>query len=197
MTAPAILLIDSSEEDRALNLGRGVKFNKANQDILEEMITLGDQRIRQIVVPNLNEPNNGFNSKKLTDALSRGYDYKLFFIMQASNRGPSDSEMVKMSKVNDCIKRIAGLRFSFHVIVTKIAYNDVYEMYQKYLAEDNCKSLLQSLDIPGFSFNFKVDGVSLVHLEEGEEEEEEESVRSILGKILAESEMGAGRPSTR
>ncbi|KFH72873.1 hypothetical protein MVEG_00098 [Podila verticillata NRRL 6337] len=121
MSSPAILFIDSSKGDWNPTFARGVKYrNVANEDILEEIITLGGKRVRQIVVPDLFESNTAFNSQKLTDALSRGYDYKLFFIMQASNRGPSDNELIKMAKINDCTKRIAGRRISFNVIVNKI-----------------------------------------------------------------------------
>ncbi|KAF9382715.1 hypothetical protein CPB97_006998 [Podila verticillata] len=197
MAEPAILLIDSSKEDWAPNIDRGVKSRKAsNQGILEEMITLGDQQVRQIVIPDLYESSSGFNFKKLTDALSRGYDYKLFFFMQASNRGPDDKEVIMMSKINDCIKRVAGLSISFRLIVKKIAFEDVYNMYQDHLANDNCKSFFDSSNIPGFSFDIKIDSVSLVRHEE-EKEKEKESIRRILCNAVAEGEMGTESPSTR
>ncbi|KAI9241258.1 MAG: hypothetical protein BYD32DRAFT_484265 [Podila humilis] len=193
MSSPAILFIDSSKGDWNPTFARGVKYrNVANKDILEEIIILGGKRVRQIVVPDLFESNTAFNSQKLTDALSRGYDYKLFFIMQASNRGPSDNELIKMAKINDCTKRIAGLRISFNVIVNKIEFEEVYDMYRDHLAHDNCKSLFESLEIPGFSFNIKLSSVSLVRLEG-----EEESIKRILCQAVAESDAVKRHPSVR
>ncbi|KAF9022914.1 hypothetical protein BGZ52_000354 [Haplosporangium bisporale] len=181
MSSPAILFIYP-----------GTRPSLVVSNILEEIIILGGKRVRQIVVPDLFESNTAFNSQKLTDALSRGYDFKLFFIMQASNRGPSDNELIKMSKINGCIKRIAGLRISFNVIVNKIEFEEVYDMYRDHLAHDNCKSLFESLEIPGFSFNIKLSSVSLVRLEG-----EEESIKRILCQAVAESDAVKRHPSVR
>lgn len=193
MSSSAILFIDSSKGGWNSTFARGVKYrNIANKDILEETIILGGKRVRQIVVPDLFESNTAFDSQKLTDALSRGYDYQLFFIMQASNRGPSDNELIKMSKINGCIKRISGLRISFHVIVNKIEFEEVYDMYRDNLAHDNCKSLFESLEIPGFSFNIKPASVSLVRLEG-----EEESIKRILCEVVTEGDDVKRHPSAR
>lgn len=40
--------------------------------------------------------------------------------------------------------------------------DDVSKIYEDYVAKDNCKSLFEGLDIPGFSFDIKVDSVMLL-----------------------------------
>ncbi|KAF8986328.1 hypothetical protein BGZ52_009090 [Haplosporangium bisporale] len=97
-------------------------------------------------------------------ALSRDYDFKLYFIMQATNRSPGDEWMVMMSKVNECIKEANGSQVSFRVIVNQIMSKEVHNMYQQYLGHDSCKSLFQVLgaEILKFSFNMEIDGVTLL-----------------------------------
>ncbi|KAG0324736.1 hypothetical protein BG000_002093 [Podila horticola] len=171
MNTPAILLIDTSKEGRAAlrTAHGGTTFadgsrQVSNQEVFEEILNVDGQYVRQIVIPDLfgsGTSEADIDSKKLTDALSRGYDYKLYFIMNADNRGPSDSDMILMAKINECFKRIAGLRISFRVIVNNIMEQDAYDMYQEHLAADNFKSVFESLDIPGFSFDIKVDSITL------------------------------------
>ncbi|KAF9382716.1 hypothetical protein CPB97_006999 [Podila verticillata] len=150
------------EELKAIRVRRGY-----TEDVYEEEAMLNCKPVLLIDVPGLFEPRSNqteSNARKLTEALSRGYDYKLYFIMQATNRGPSDKEMVMMSKVNECIKQANGSQVSFRVIVNQIMSKEVHNMYQQYLGHDNCKSLLQILgaEIPKFSFDIKIDGVMLL-----------------------------------
>ncbi|KAF9382711.1 hypothetical protein CPB97_006994 [Podila verticillata] len=151
----------------------GATFRRGfTKDVYEEEIELNGKRVLLIDVPGLYEPKEQetqYNAEKLTEALSRGYNYKLYFVMKASNRGPDDKEMVMMSKINDCIMRADGSdtsRVSFRVIVNQIMSQDVYELYQEHMANDNCKGFFQSLNIPGFSFDIKVDKVVLLMFDE-------------------------------
>ncbi|KAG0313974.1 hypothetical protein BG000_005693 [Podila horticola] len=150
----------------------GVEFRAGlTKDVHEEEIVLKGQRVKLIDVPGLYEPiekETQKNAKKLTEALKKGYDYKLYFVMLASNRGPDDKEMVMMSRINDCIKKADGSRVSFRIIVNQIPDQKVYDMYQKRLADDNCESLFASMDIEGFSFDIKIDNVMLLMFDEEE-----------------------------
>lgn len=148
----------------------GVQFRKGyTKDIYEEWIILNGEPVCLIDVPGLYEPSETetkFNAQKLNLALSRDYEYKLFFVLKASNRGPDDGEIVMMSKISESIKQVNGCRVSFRVIVNQIMDQRVYDMYQDHLAKDNFVSFFGALDIPGFSFNIKIDGVILLRFDE-------------------------------
>ncbi|KAF9382713.1 hypothetical protein CPB97_006996 [Podila verticillata] len=146
----------------------GAAFRKGfTKDVYEEEIELNGQRTMLVDVPGLFEPDDKetlFNARKLTQALSKGYDYKLYFVMKATNRGPEDRDLVMMSKINDCIRQADGSRVSFRLIVNQIPNEEVYEMYKDSLANDNCESLFKIMaeEIPEFAFDIKIDGVTLL-----------------------------------
>ncbi|KAF8947572.1 hypothetical protein BGZ52_007748 [Haplosporangium bisporale] len=151
----------------------GATFRKGfTKDVYEEEIELKGKRVLLIDVPGLYEPSDKetqYNAEKLTEALSRGYNYKLYFVMKASNRGPDDKELVMISKINNCIKRADEADtscVSFRIIVNQIMSKEVHALYQEHMAGDNCEALFQSLDIPGFSFDIKVDKVMLLMFDE-------------------------------
>ncbi|KAF9382714.1 hypothetical protein CPB97_006997 [Podila verticillata] len=101
------------------------------KDIYEEWVIVNGVPFCLIDVPGLFEPDDGktqSNAKKLTEALSRNYEYKLYFVMKASNRGPDDRELVMMARVNESIKQVSGCRVSFRVIVNQIMSQEVYAM---------------------------------------------------------------------
>ncbi|KAG0315732.1 hypothetical protein BG000_005093, partial [Podila horticola] len=156
----------------AKTFASGVQFRKGyTKEVHQEEIVLKGQRVILIDAPGLYEPlekETQNNAKKLTEALKKGYDYKLYFVMLASNRGPDDKEMVMMSRINDCIKKADGSRVSFRVIVNQIPDQKVYDMYQESLADDNCESLFASMDIEGFSFDIKIDNVMLLMFDKEE-----------------------------
>ncbi|KFH72859.1 hypothetical protein MVEG_00084 [Podila verticillata NRRL 6337] len=174
---PAVLMIGNSGVGKSTLLTQlgakgfpsGVEFRKGfTTQFKEEEIELDCQRIMLIDVPGLYEPNikdTRLNAKKLTDALSLGYDYKLYFIMLATNRGPDDRDLVMMSRINDCIKEVEGSQVSFRLIVNQIMDERVFGMYQDELAYDNFKSFFEELKIDGFSFNIKIDHVMLLRFD--------------------------------
>ncbi|KAF9376944.1 hypothetical protein CPC16_012071 [Podila verticillata] len=175
--SPAVLMIGNSGVGKSTLLTQlgakgfpsGVKFRKGfTTQFKEEEIELDRQRIMLIDVPGLYEPNikdTRLNAKKLTDALSLGYDYKLYFVMLATNRGPDDRDLVMMSRINDCIKEVKGSQVSFRLIVNQIMDERVFGMYQDELAYDNFKSFFKELKIDGFSFNIKIDHVTLLRFD--------------------------------
>ncbi|KAF9382712.1 hypothetical protein CPB97_006995 [Podila verticillata] len=136
------------------------------KDVREEEIQIGGQSLVLIDVPGLYEPDESetqHNANELTKALSKkGYDYKLYFVMKADNRGPLNSDLVMMSKVNQCIKQVDGSRVSFRIIVNQITDQEVYDLYEQRLANDNFATLFKSLKIPGYSFDIKIDRVMLL-----------------------------------
>ncbi|KAF8986330.1 hypothetical protein BGZ52_009092 [Haplosporangium bisporale] len=148
--------------------------------VLEEDVQLNGHNVVLIDVPGLYEPKDNetrLNAKKLTEALSnKNYDYKLYFVTLATNRGPLNPDLVMMSKVNQCIKKVGGSHVSFRVIVNQIMAAPVYEMYKKEMASDNFKSFFQSLDkakeigLRGFSFKISIDSVMLLMFNESDVE---------------------------
>ncbi|KAF9379375.1 hypothetical protein CPC16_010793 [Podila verticillata] len=174
----AILMIGNSGAGKSMLLSQlGVtRFTSRNRfrmgftkDMYEEEIKLNGQRILFIDLPDLHDYRDTAterNAEKLTEALSKeGYDYKLYLVTLATNRGPTDAELVMMSKVNQYIKRTGVSHVSFRVIVNQIMERNTYKLYQE-LADDNFKSYFKSLDteqvLPGFKFDITVDSVILL-----------------------------------
>ncbi|KAG0330775.1 hypothetical protein BG000_011462, partial [Podila horticola] len=149
----------------------GVQFRKGfTKDIHEEEIILNGEKVLLVDVPGLFEPDDNetqFNARKLTQALSKGYDYKLYFVLKASNRGPDDHDLLMMSKINECIRQANGSRVSFRLIVNQIVDQRVYDMYKEGLQDDNCKSLFATMaaEIPEFSFDIQIDNVMLLRFD--------------------------------
>ncbi|KAF9212104.1 hypothetical protein BGZ59_007203 [Podila verticillata] len=159
----------------------GVKCRQGyTKDVIEEHVQLDGHDVVLIDVPGLYEPNDNetrLNAKKLTKALSnKTYDYKLYFVTLATNRGPLNPDLVMMSKVNQCIKKANGTRVSFRVIVNQIMAAPVYDMYQQEMAFDNFKSFFETLDkakeigLRGFSFEISIDSVMLLMFSESDVE---------------------------
>ncbi|KAG0282416.1 hypothetical protein BGZ96_000494 [Linnemannia gamsii] len=148
----------------------GAKFRQGfTQDITEEWVELNGEEILLVDVPGLFEPDNKRtkrNAELLSEALKKGYDYKLYFVLKASNRGPDDADMVMMSRINECIQQANGAKVSFRVIINQIQDDEVEKMYRTEVAEDNFKSLFESLDIENFSFDINIDSVTLVRFNE-------------------------------
>ncbi|KAF9112127.1 hypothetical protein BGX27_003940 [Mortierella sp. AM989] len=178
------------------NFESGVKFRGGfTKDIYEDWVNINGNDVLLMDVPGLFEPDNEqteFNAKKLTEALNRGYHYKLYFVLRASNRGPDDAEMVMMAKVNECVRQANGAQVSFRVIVNQIPDQGVYDMYEQYIARDNFKSLFRGLNIQGFSFDIKIDNVTLICFNTAEVKANE-----LKNKIAQEVEAHHATPLSR
>ncbi|KAF9097777.1 hypothetical protein BGX27_000914 [Mortierella sp. AM989] len=172
----AILLIGNSGAGKSTllsqlggNFESGVKFREGcTKDIYEMSAIVDGNKVVLMDVPGLFEPDDKeteYNASKLTEALKRGYSYMLYFVLEATNRGPSNEEMVMMSKVNACVRQ-AGSKAVFRVIVNQIKSKGVYDIYNKHLAQDNCKSLFHSMKMEGFSFDITVTGVLMLMYDE-------------------------------
>ncbi|KAG0038446.1 hypothetical protein BGZ82_000200 [Podila clonocystis] len=74
--------------------------------------------------------------------------------------------MVMKSKINECVKQADGTRVSLRIIVNQTMNDEVYNVYKAEMADDNCKSFFETLDIPKFSLNIKIDGVMLLRYDE-------------------------------
>ncbi|KAF9435840.1 hypothetical protein BGZ76_005415 [Entomortierella beljakovae] len=144
----------------------GTKFRGGiTKDIQEEWATVNGEQVVLMDVPGLFEPDNNetvLNSAKLTQALQRGYEYKLYFVLHAHNRGPPNEELIMMHKVNECVRQ-AGSGATFRIVVNQVPDDDVYNLYQEALCNDNCRRFFSDLSIEGYSFDsIKISEVILV-----------------------------------
>ncbi|KAG0330776.1 hypothetical protein BG000_011463 [Podila horticola] len=119
----------------------GATFRRGcTKKVEQEQVTLSNgQKVMLVDEPGLFEPSEAAtqnNATELNAALKLDYEFKIFLVMKAENRGPWDAELVMMSKINEFVK-------TAH-------------------AKDNFKSFFDSLDIKGFLFDIKIDGVMLL-----------------------------------
>ncbi|KAF9344924.1 hypothetical protein BGX26_003743 [Mortierella sp. AD094] len=140
------------------------------QEITEQSVIINGAEVTLIDVPGLYAPDNDDeterNARSLRDSLSRGYEYKLYFVLEGKNRGPDNAELAMMSRVSQCVKSIDGAQVTFRVIVNQITSRRVYEMYRSKLASDNFESFFSKLnnapeDHP-FRFDIQIDHVELI-----------------------------------
>ncbi|KAG0258049.1 hypothetical protein BG011_003562 [Mortierella polycephala] len=149
----------------------GVKFRAGyTKDIISKTIIVDKKPLILIDIPGLFEPNEKetvLNAKKLNDALRRPYTFKLYFILMANNRGPTNEELVLMSKVNECVRQVdTKISVEFRVIVNQIQSDDVYIMYDQYVAQDNFQGMFSKLEIEGFSFDIRISKVLMLRYDE-------------------------------
>ncbi|GJJ77437.1 hypothetical protein EMPS_09796 [Entomortierella parvispora] len=153
----------------------GVKFREGfTKEISERRVVLGtDPPVPAVLmdIPGLFEPDEKGtkgNCKVLTRALKKDYNFKLVFVLKADNRGPSDQDLVLMSKVNSSVREAnAQRKVEFQVIVNQIMDDDVYDMYKQFVAHDNFRSFFGKLKIENFSFDIQIKTVSLLMHDKG------------------------------
>ncbi|KAG0237136.1 hypothetical protein BGW42_001712 [Actinomortierella wolfii] len=118
-----------------------------------------------IDVPGLFEPDEReteANFKELSKALKLDYMFKLVFVLRADSRGPSDKDLILMSRVNSCVRNAdAEAKVEFQVIINQITSTEMYDMYQKELAFDNFESFFSTLHIKDYSFDISIRKVLL------------------------------------
>ncbi|KAF9180777.1 hypothetical protein BGZ51_005898 [Haplosporangium sp. Z 767] len=149
----------------------GVKFREGyTKGIDTKAIIVDGKPLVLMDISGLFEPNEEetvLNAKRLNEALQMPFIFKLYFVLMASNRGPTDEELVLMSKVNRCLRQVdAKTKVEFRVIVNQIQNDDVYRMYDQRVAQDNFQSYFSKLEIEGFSFDIRISKVLLLRYDE-------------------------------
>ncbi|KAF9579900.1 hypothetical protein BGW38_003656, partial [Lunasporangiospora selenospora] len=148
----------------------GVAFMEGlTTEVGEQVVTLDGSEVILIDVPGIFEfedERTRLNAIKLTEALKRGYSYKLYFILSATNRGPSSAELLMMSKVNDCVRQVGDAKITFRVIVNHVQNNQVFDLYDKNIAQDNFQTLFGKLNMKGYSFDITISSVILLAFDE-------------------------------
>ncbi|KAF9114073.1 hypothetical protein BGX27_000204 [Mortierella sp. AM989] len=170
------------------NFESGVGFRTGvTKEISEARVKVNGKEVVLMDVPGLFAPKSKEtveNAKILTTALSKEYDYMLYFVLKASNRGVTDEEMVMMSKVNECIRQVgpkSKAKITFRVIVNQIPDDDTYTMYNKYVAQDNCKSLFNEIELDDFPFDITVSGVLMIRFIQAQEKAKKDlEIKKVL-----------------
>ncbi|KAG0306106.1 hypothetical protein BGZ98_002970 [Dissophora globulifera] len=150
----------------------GVAFRRGfTRSILEQNITLNHKPAVLMDIPGLFEPEQDAthnNAKMLTEALKRNYDFKLFFVLKADNRGPPNNELILMSKVNECVHQAqAETRVKFTAIINQIMDDNVYKLYADYVVDDKFRGLFTKMKIPGCIFNdIHIENVIMLRFDE-------------------------------
>ncbi|KAG0221553.1 hypothetical protein BGX31_009742 [Mortierella sp. GBA43] len=138
------------------NFSSGFSFMEGfTKDIVEQQGTLNGHPVILIDIPGLYESNNRatrLNGAKLMRALSKGYNYNLFFVLSDNNRGPSSEDLALMSKVSDCVRQVSGAKVTIDLIINQIR-DEVNLAYWKYLIDS--KELEKKLSSP------KLDGLDI------------------------------------
>ncbi|KAF8926924.1 hypothetical protein BGZ58_010762 [Dissophora ornata] len=169
------------------SFGSGTVFRRGyTKDVTEKRVTLNGEQVVLMDVPGLFEPNNketGLNAEKLTMALNRPYNFKLFFVLRAGNSGPDNEDMVMMAKVNECVRKVGGARVTFRVIVNQIINQQVYDMYKEEIVKDNFQKRLSALNIDGFSFNINIDHTILLWF--NSDEVKQNALRDTITREIA------------
>ncbi|KAG0217719.1 hypothetical protein BGX31_000153 [Mortierella sp. GBA43] len=102
------------------------------------------------------------NAKKLTAALEKGYDYKLFFMLMAHPRGFYPEDLALMSHVNKCVRQANNTKVDFRVIINQIHDDKEYKMYEERVAQDNFQKAFGSPRFQKHHLDIKVNDVMLV-----------------------------------
>ncbi|KAF9111035.1 hypothetical protein BGX27_005496, partial [Mortierella sp. AM989] len=78
-------------------------------------------------------------------ALNKRYNYKLFFVLRANNRGVDDAEVEMMVKLSECVRQKDGSKVPFGVFINQIQSQQVLDMYQEKVIKDNFFEFFNSL----------------------------------------------------
>jgi tRNA U34 5-carboxymethylaminomethyl modifying GTPase MnmE/TrmE len=158
----------------------GVSFMEGlTKEVSEQVVTLNGRQVILMDVPGLYEFDNEAtmsNAEKLSEALTRGYKYKLFLVLKADSRGLTPMEIALMSTVNKYIRQSNGDKVDFRVIINQIGDDTVYDMINDRIAKDNFKDLLASPKLDGYGLDIQIKGVMLVRFDEA----------ALVGKHLKE-----------
>ncbi|KAF9537807.1 hypothetical protein EC957_007655 [Mortierella hygrophila] len=162
-------------------------------NIVEKRVLLGGEWVVLMDVPGLIEPSDEAtkrNSRLLVEALSRGYNYKLIFVVQASNRTMTTDDMTLISEVNRCLvdagmlqgqdgasgRGEVGLyafsdeeyelpsslpKISFRIIVNGVSGQKMYNSYE-WFVQDKFQSFFADNDTKETPFDIQVDDVLLL-----------------------------------
>ncbi|KAF9284887.1 hypothetical protein BGZ88_009747 [Linnemannia elongata] len=164
--------------------------------ITEKTIVLGSETVVLMDVPGLIEPSKEAtdrNAGLLVKALSRGYDFRLTIVVQASNRTMTTDDLALICEVNKCLVDAGMLqdqdggrgqvqgehydfsdekyespihpKISFRIIVNGISGQKLYEAYEWYAA-DKFQAFFADNNTIATPFDIQVDEVLLLRADD-------------------------------
>ncbi|KAF9578186.1 hypothetical protein BGW38_006149, partial [Lunasporangiospora selenospora] len=139
--------------------------------VTEELVTIEGKQLILMDVPGLYEVDSGeteINSGKLTEALSRGYHYKLFFVVSGNSRTLSADDLALMARVNEAVRKVDGAEVEYRVIVNQIRGEREYQGYLECMTRDNLHVYLSKLKekTESFSFDIRIKHILLLRYDE-------------------------------
>jgi small GTP-binding protein len=138
------------------------------KEVSEQTVLLDGEPLILMDTPGLHEISKEAtkaNAEKLTRALEKGYEYKLFIVLAAHNRGLQLRDLALISAVNKSVRQANGANVEFGIIVNQIEGDAVYNMY----AKDFSKKLQRLRGVPilkKYGLDIQVGSVTLVRFEE-------------------------------
>ncbi|KAK3808460.1 MAG: hypothetical protein J3Q66DRAFT_417009 [Benniella sp.] len=158
------LLSQLTEKDR--EFPSGISFMSGlTKEVSEQTVYINGERVILMDTPGLYEISNQAtkaNAEKLTEALRKGYNYKIFFVLKATNRGLASGDLALMSNVNKSVRQVDGAKVEYQVIINQIEDDETYEMYVRNVANDNFRRVLESLDPEEYDLDIQLRGVILI-----------------------------------
>ncbi|KAK3808458.1 MAG: hypothetical protein J3Q66DRAFT_354869 [Benniella sp.] len=147
----------------------GVAFMTGlTKEVTEQVVCLNGEPVILIDTPGLYEARNEAtkaNAEKMTEALRKGYDYKIFIVLKASNRGITPEDLSLMSKVSKCVQQVNGAKVEYRIIINQIESDKVYDMYEERVAKDNFRGIIEVIR-DEYELDIEVSGVMLVRSDE-------------------------------
>ncbi|KAF9365424.1 hypothetical protein BGX34_010051 [Mortierella sp. NVP85] len=152
------------------NFHSDVKFMEGvTQEVSEQTVILDGKRVILMDTPGLyeiDEEATNANAEKLTRALNKGYEYKLFFVLKGTNRGLTSEDLGIMSSVNKCVRLTNDAKVEFGAIINLIQDDKVYNMYQENFNMDKLRALFQSPALRKYDLDIEFKSVLLVRFDE-------------------------------
>ncbi|KAF9359764.1 hypothetical protein BGX34_008168 [Mortierella sp. NVP85] len=158
-------LIDDDERDFPSGFSFMSGFTK---EVSEHVVRINGEKVILIDTPGLYEPSNRAtkaNAEKLTEALRKGYNYKIFIVLKATNRGLTSEDLALMSNVNKSVRQVDGAKVEYQVIINQIENEETYNLYETNVANDNFRRVLQSLDPEEYDLDIQIARVELLRFD--------------------------------
>jgi GTPase Era involved in 16S rRNA processing len=147
----------------------GVAFMTGlTKEVTEQVVCLNGEPVILIDTPGLYEARNEAtksNAEKMTEALRKGYDYKIFIVLKASNRGITPEDLSLMSKVSKCVQQVNGAKVEYRIIINQIESDKLYDMYEERVVKDNFRGIIEAIR-DEYELDIEVSGVMLVRSDE-------------------------------
>lgn len=142
----------------------GVSFMEGlTKEVSEQIVTLNGRQVILMDVPGLYEFDNEAtmsNAEKLSEALTRGYNYKLFLVLKADSRGLIPTEIALMF----ASPKLDGYGLDIQIKGVMLVRFDEAALIGKQLKEELSKEVEAQVEVPlRLEEDFKAENKDLDH----------------------------------